>query len=333
MTVFAPYLGFIWESAKQFGIDPERLFAEAAIDPALRHDPSARISADQLDRLIWTAKQESRDDAFAFHLVEQVHPSYYGVMGYGWLASETLRKAFELLCRYQKLLSDDVIARLEDTGTHLKVELEWQSDVERDPALRERVRLSNAVRLCRINCGESFNPDKVFFMQPEPERPAAYYAYFRCELEFDAGASALLINAEMADRQLPGHDPQLLMLFEKQIIEHLARLDASDIVGQTKSIIFDQLPFGQVVLADIAERLHMSERTLKRRLKESGTSFKEILANTRRELGEKYIQDSSLSLTEIAYMLGFSDSSSLSRAYKGWTGKSPSEYRSQQTTS
>jgi AraC-like DNA-binding protein len=333
MAVFAPYLSFIWESAREFGIDPEQLFAEAAINPDLRNDPNARISADQLDRLIWTAKQESHDDAFAFHLVEQVHPTYYGVMGYAWLASETLRKAFELLYRYQKLLSDDGIVQLEDTGTHLKVELEWQSHIERDPALRERIRLSNAVRLCRMNCGESFKPDKVLFMQPEPARPAAYYAYFRCELEFGAETSAILIDAETADRPLPGYDPRLLMLFEKQIIEYLAKLDRDDIVGQTKSIIFDQLPFGQVSIDQIAERLFLSERTLRRRLKAAGTSFKELLADTRKELGERYIQDSSLSLTEIAYMLGFSDSSSLSRAYKSWTGKSPSEYRSEQATS
>lgn len=333
MTVFAPYLSFIWDSAKTFRIDPEQLFVQAGIDPVLRTDPNARISADQLDCLIWTAKQESQDDAFAFHLVEQVHPSYYGVMGYAWLASETLRKALELLNRYQKLMSEDGIVQLEDLGTHLKVTLEWQPHVERDPALRERIRLSNAVRLCRMICGQSFNPDRVYFMQPEPDRPAAYYAYFRSELLFQADSSAVLINAETADRRLPGYDPQLLVMFEKQIIDYLAKLDADDIVGRTKSIIFDQLPFGPVAVSQIAERLHLSERTFRRRLKESGTSFKEILAQTRRELGEKYIQDSSLSLTEIAYMLGFSDSSSLSRAYRNWTGKSPSESRGRHAAS
>jgi len=327
MAVFAPYLSFIWASAEECGIDAEQLFREAGIDPALRMDPNARISADKLDQLLWTAKQESHDDAFAFHLVEHVHPSYYGVMGYAWLASETLRKAFELLYRYQKLLSDDGLVQLEDTGTHLRVELEWRPDIERDPALRERIRLSNVARLCRMVCGDAFKPDKVLFMQEEPPRPAAYYAYFRCELEFGAAASAVLIDAETADQRLPGYDPRLLLMFEKQIIDYLAVLDKNDILGQTKSIIYDQLPFGQMAIEQIAERLFLSERTLRRRLKEAGSSYKELLAATRRELGERYIQDSSLSLTEIAYMLGFSDSSSLSRAYKGWTGKSPSEDR------
>lgn len=333
MAVFAPYLGFIWESAKKFGIDPKELFSNAGIDPALRMDPNARVSADKLDQLIWTAKLESHDDAFAFHLVERVHPSYYGVMGYAWLASETLRKAFELLCRYQRLLSDDGLVHLEDTGKQLKVELEWLPQIERDPALRERIRLSNAVRLCRMTCGSSFKPDQVFFMQEEPARPAAYYEYFRCELEFGAGSSSILIDAETADRVLPGYNPQLLLLFEKQIIDHLAKLNKDDIVGQTKSVIFDQLPFGQVAIDQIADKLFLSERTLRRRLKEAGSSFKEILAKTRRELGERYIQDSSLSLTEIAFMLGFSDSSSLSRAYKNWTGKTPSESRITQQAS
>jgi len=333
MAVFAPYLKFIWESAKDFGIDPETLFDEAGINPIIRQDPNARISEDQLDRLIWTAKQESQDDAFVFHLVKHMHPSYFGVMGYAWLTSATLRKAFERLHRYQKLLSDEGFITLGNTGEHLKVKLEWQDSCMRDPDLRERLRLAEAVRLCRMNFGDSFKPDKVVFEQSEPQRLSAYYAYFRCELEFGATESYLLIKAEDADRPLPGHDPQLELLLEKQIVDYLAKLNRNDVVGRTRSTIIDLLPSGYVSIDEIASRLCLSERTLRRRLKETGSSFKDLLAQTRRELGERYIQDSSLSLTEIAFMLGFSDSSSLSRAYKGWTGHSPSEGRSALRTS
>lgn len=328
MSVYAPFLNFIWECAQDFGIDPEQLFREAGVDPEIRWDQNARFEADQLDQLIWAVEQESDDDAFAFHLVEHMHPSYFGVIGYAWMTSASLRKGFERVYRYQRLLSDEGLITLEDQGEHLKVLLEWQPDCERDPALRERVRLTHVVKLCRLNCGDAFKPDKIFFMQTEPPRPAAYYAYFRCELEFGAESTVMLINAKTADRPLPGYNPQLEQVLEKQIIDYLAKLDKNDIIGRTKSMICDQLPSGHVSVEDIADKLCLSERTLRRRLKGSGSSFKELLAETRRELGERYIQDSSLSLTEVAFMLGFSDSSSLSRAYKNWTGKSPSEYRS-----
>jgi AraC-like DNA-binding protein len=330
MAIFAPYLSFIWESIEDLGLSPERLFSEAGIDPSLRLDPNARISADQLDHVVWLAKQESHDDSFPFHLVEHLHPSFLGVMGYAWLTSSTLRKAFERMSRYQKLLADEGFIHLEDTEDFLRVVLDFRSYNLRDPDLREQMRLANAVKLCRMNYGDSFKPDKVFFMQEEPAKAASYYAFFRCELVFGAEMSELLINAETADRPLPGYNPQLEVLLEQQIVEYLAKLNKSDIAGRTKSMIFNQLPSGHVAIEEIAAKLCMSDRTLRRRLKDSGVSFKELLAETRRELGERYIQNSSLSLTEIAFMLGFSDSSSLSRAYKGWTGQSPSEYRSSQ---
>ena len=328
MAVFAPVLSYYWESAKEFGLDPDELFREAGIDPQLRLDNSARISSDQYDRLVCLEKLKSNDDAFAFHLVDHIHPSYMGAIGYSWMTSASLRKGFHLLARYGRLLADEAIVRLEDHGDTLHVLLDSGAARERDPDLRERVRFANAVKLCRLNCGESFKPTRIHFRQSEPSRPAAYYSFFHCELQFDSDHSVLVIDSEVADKPLPGFNAQLETLLEQQIIDYLARLDKQDIVGRTKSVIFENLPSGHVLVEDVAARLNTSVRTLRRKLGEKDVSFKELLTQTRRELGERYIHDNSLSLTEIAFLLGFSDSSSFSRAYRTWTGQSPSEYRS-----
>jgi AraC-like DNA-binding protein len=328
MAIFAPSLGFLWEGAKSFGLDPAELFKEAGIDPGIRLDVNARVSAAQYDYLVWTEKQKSHDDAFAFHLVEHLHPSYLGVLGYAWMTSASLRRAFQRMSRYGRLLADDVIIRLDDQGETLHVLLESESADIRDPDLREQLRFANAVKLCRMNCGDSFKPVRIHFRQSEPSQPAAFYSFFRCELQFDSEASVLVLDSEVADRPLPGFNAQLANLLEQQIVDYLAKLDKQDIVGRTKSVIFEQLPSGHVTIEGIATELNLSVRTLRRKLKEKGTSFKEILTLTRRELGERYIHDNSLSLTEIAFLLGFSDSSSFSRAYRTWTGQSPSEQRS-----
>jgi AraC-like DNA-binding protein len=328
MAVFAPVLSYYWESAKEFGLDPDELFREAGIDPQLRLDSTARISAEQYDRLIWTEKQKSKDDAFVFHMVDHIHPSYMGAIGYSWMTSASLRKGFKLLARYARLLADEAIVQLEDHGENLHVLLEFGQAGERDPDLRERLRLANAVKLCRLNCGETFKPARIHFRQSEPPKPAAYYSFFRCELQFDSDSSILMIDSGVADKPLPGFNAQLENLLEQQIIDYLARLDKQDVVGRTKSVIFEYLPSGHVLIEDVAAKLNTSVRTLRRKLSGKGASFKELLTQTRRELGERYIHDNSLSLTEIAFLLGFSDSSSFSRVYKTWTGQSPSEYRS-----
>ena len=184
-----------------------------------------------------------------------------------------------------------------------------------------------------MNCGDSFKPARILFRQSAPTNPAAYYSFFRCELQFDSDASVMVIDSAVADHPLPGFNAQLVTLLEQQIIDYLVRLDKQDIVGRTKSVIFEQLPSGHVSVEGVATELNSSVRTLRRKLRDKGTSFKELLSQTRRELGERYIHDNSLSLTEIAFLLGFSDSSSFSRAYRTWTGQSPSEQRSAQGVS
>lgn len=333
MAVFAPALSYLWEGARRFGLDPEKLFEEAGIDPQLRLDVNARVSVEQYDCLIWAADRHSGDDSFAFHLVENVHPSYMGALGYAWMTSATLRKAVECLQRYQRLLSDDAHLSLETDGNMLHLLLDPAPAKEMDPDLRERLRLASMVRLCRMICGREFRPARIQLRQGEPTRPAAWFAYFRCELQFGADRCLLAVDAAAADRRLPGHNAQLEVLLEKQIVDYLARLDRQDIVGRTKAAIFDLLPSGRANIDEVAASLDTSVRTLRRKLGDRGTSFKALLSGTRQELGERYIRDNRLSLTEIAFLLGFSDSSSFSRAYRSWTGQTPTRYRSEQAAS
>ncbi len=333
MAVFAPALSYFWEGAKSFGLDPAELFREAGIDPQLRLDINARVSAKQFDRLVLAEKQKSRDDAFVFHLVENLHPSYMDALGYACMTSASLRKAFELIERYQRVLMDDALIRLEDHDATLHVVLESNVEKEQDPDLRERLRLANTVQFCRLICGRPVKPLRVHLRQPEPDRPAAYFAFFRCDLQFSSDNSLLILDSAAADQPLSGHNTRLETMLEKQVVEYLARLDRQDIVGRTQSAIFDLLPSGRVTIDDIAARLNTSVRTLRRKLGEKGTSFKALLTHTRQELGERYIRDNNLSLTEIAFLLGFSDSSSFSRAYRSWTGQTPTEFRSEHTAS
>ena len=116
-------------------------------------------------------------------------------------------------------------------------------------------------------------------------------------------------------------------MLEQQIVEYLARQDRQDIIGRSQSVIFELLPSGRVSIEQVAARLNTSVRTLRRKLRDKGTNFKSLLNETRRELGERYIRDGNLTLTEVAFLLGFSDSSSFSRAFRSWTGRTPSESR------
>lgn len=329
MSLFAPLLGFIWKSASDFGLDAEALLREVGIDPALRLDINARITEQQFDDLLWTARRKANDDAFIFHLIGCLHPSYLGALGFAWLTSATLRKAFQRAERYNRLVTTKTVVELEDAGDELIVHFRPLVTQFHDLALRERVRLVAPVQLCRLSYGKSFTPQRVSFTHSPPANIHDYYEFFRCELLFDQSETCLAVSSEVADEPLTGFNPQMVQQFDQMMIEYLARHDRDDIVGRTRAAILEELPSGTATLENTARKLLLSPRTLTRKLQGQGTAFKGLLASTRRELAEKYILDQSLTLTEISFLLGFSEVSSFSRAYRGWAGLSPSAHRSQ----
>jgi AraC-like DNA-binding protein len=176
--------------------------------------------------------------------------------------------------------------------------------------------------------GDSFCPSRILFQHSEPANVHAYYEYFRCELAFDADVTKLVMPVSVADEPLPGFNPQIVQQMDQMIIDYLAKLDRNDVLGRARAAILKLLPSGEVSLESVANALNISARTLTRKLNDEGESFKNLLAKTRRDLSEKYIMDKSLTLTEISFLLGFSEASSFSRAYKSWTGRSPSLHRS-----
>ena len=114
---------------------------------------------------------------------------------------------------------------------------------------------------------------------------------------------------------------------EKMLDEYLSRVDQNDLANRVKCRIQDKLALGSPTQADIASTLGMSLRNLQRKLSEQGTSFKDILEQTRRKLALEYIEQRHLTLGEIAYLVGFSSAANFNRAFKRWTGVSPGEFR------
>ena len=327
MSLFGPSLNFLWKVISDLGLDPQSLFKQAGIDSSLRLDIGARVSARQMDDLVWHAQQKSKDDAFAFKLAAHLHPSYLGPLGYAWMTSATLRKAFQRLSRHAALVYDELRILREERDGEFHVIIDSNDSGFHDPALREHNKMAIAVQLCRLVYGDSFSPTRICFRYPATTDGAAYYEFFRCELDFKAQVTELVMPVELADEDLPGFNPQLVHTFDELIIDYLRQRNLGDIVGRMRGVIFEELPGGEVSLEKTAAMLNMSTRSLARKLEDEGKSFKGVLTEVRCELAEKYIRDRSLTLTEITFLLGFSEASSFSRAYRGWTGSSPSAHR------
>jgi AraC-like DNA-binding protein len=116
-------------------------------------------------------------------------------------------------------------------------------------------------------------------------------------------------------------------MFDRMLNEEIARLDKSDVVARCKAALLEHMVSGEISEEDTAKRLHMSARTLQRKLAQAGTTYVQLVDDTRRDIALRYINDSRLSITDITFLLGFSYPSAFTRAYKRWTGKTPTESR------
>ena len=131
----------------------------------------------------------------------------------------------------------------------------------------------------------------------------------------------------MLDDPLPGGNAELARHSEQLVFNYLKTFTEVELVNAARMSLFELLPRGDFSLSSLASSLEMQEEDVSSQLKASGTSYQQLLGDTRRELAEEYIVRADLSVNEIAYMLGFSDCSNFARSFRRWTGKSPSDFR------
>jgi len=302
------------------------MFAAEEIEIKLPIDPSLRLPYVKIDRLRARAVELCGDEAFGLRSASVYLPSQLGALGYAWQASLSLRKACQRLERFVRIVNDKAVVRVEDRDGCMVVTLKLEVPSECESA-RDDGALALITRMCRLISGDNFRLHTVNFRHSPPRDIKPYFEYFACPLNFDQADNQLLIPLSLVDEILTGANPELALLNEKVVTHRLARLDRGDIVARLKSVLLDQMPHGSISDDSVADALHMSVRTLHRKLAELNCSFRTILVELRRDLAEQYIMDNSLTLTEISLLLGFSEPSSFSRAFKNWTGKAPSEAR------
>ncbi len=325
-SVIASSASIIYRLALQHDLDPAQLFEKAGLNISLIKDPNSRIDSAAIDRA-WKRLGDAIDSpCFGLEAAEHWHPSDLQALGYAWLSSHSLRSALERLCRYARVVTEvDEFTLKESNGT-VSIILSSSGLSANDNWVADSI-LAVLVSMCRANAGEDFTPESIEFVHPEPTCVAEFFKFFRCPVQFDAESNRIIFSAQSLDNPLTSANPYLAQIHDQIMIEYLAHLDKNDVIQLVRSAIVEQLPSGDVTDARIAAALNRTERTLQRQLRNKGTTFKTLLNEIRIDLARKYIHNSRLSLTEISFLLGFSEISAFSRAFRRWTGKSPSQYR------
>jgi len=317
----------VWRGLESYGVDPLPVFKHAGLDPAQLHDAHSRYRNRNIEKAWLEAVRVTGDPCFGLRAAEFWHPTTWHALGIAWLASKTLKDGFERIVRYAAMLTSGAKAVLVASNGNYRFYIA-SSIPSLEPLPEEDTAvLAVFVHMARMSWGRDFKPTAVKLACPEPSCSDRIRDFFRCEVIFDADNYELIMRAADLEQPLPTANAELLAATDKVIAGYMAKLVRADISTRARAEILEALPSGRISDEFIASTLNMSARTFQRRLKEEGTTFKRLLEEVRRELALQYIQNPSISITELSYLLGFSEPSSFARVFKSWTGQSPSAAR------
>jgi AraC-like DNA-binding protein len=308
------------------GIDSKALFKEAGIPYHFCSDPSNQLPTRKQTKMYGLAVRETGNPAFGLKVATFMQPSVLHALGYSILSSATLMDFCKRLERFFVLVSDNARHTLEASGNHYKLYITKANDILSYEAMDAWI--AYLTLTCRNLYRPDFSPLQIDLSRPRPEiHSEDFESFFKAPVNFSQEHNILYFSTEDMTAPLPMADAELARRNDEVVIEHLARREKSDILRKVEAKIVDLLPSGECTKERVASELNLSLSNLYNKLEQRGTSYQNVLEDLRSTLACQYLQQPNMPITQITYLLGFSDTSNFSRAFRRWTGKSPSQYR------
>ncbi|GEA13542.1 AraC family transcriptional regulator [Alteromonas sp. KUL49] len=323
----------LFQTIQSYGIDPAPLFEQVGLNTPTPNSNQDRVQSVALQKLWRMAEQVTQDDGFGIRFTAHSNPMTLHGLGFSWIASNTLLDAFNRLVRYYRLISTagEVVLEEQEATYCVWYKLPVGKGIAAPASLDAAMALF--VQLCRFTKGAQFSPSRVELHRNTPKNREAFTDFFNCEITFNGEENRLYFSKEVLREPLPSANEELARVNDQVVIDYLKVHDKADVLSQIRAIVIDLMPSGTPSQDDVAKLLHVSTRTLQRKLAEKHTSFKAILEGIRQELATSYLKGAERSIAEVTYLLGFTEPSNFSRSFKQWTGETPNEYRARHISS
>lgn len=315
------------------GIDASALLTGAGLDPVGPWDPKAMIPAgtyyDMLERI---ADRIDVTD-LPVRVGASMRLDEYGALGLAFKAATTLGGSYARVERYARLWTSVVEYELRADPRGTLFILHRSGERRLGLRLSNEATLASAVSIARQVCPVPVAPLEVLVQHPAPISTATHAGYFGCPIRFGADRDALLFSRETLEQPNILGDEGISRYLISHLDAELSEIaEVAPLVARAKDAIAQALNEGAPKMADIARGLGLSARSFHRRLSEHGMSFQTLTEDTRRDLAEGLLRDERHSLAEIAFLTGFSEQSSFTRAFKRWVGTTPASYRKYRMT-
>jgi AraC-like DNA-binding protein len=311
------------------GIDPKETLLSVGIDSTELERPGWRVPTDEYNQLMHRCVELTGDEAFGLHVAEVLQPQALHGLGLGWLASDTVYDGLRRLVRFCSLIASMSDVRLEEENDVVTLCIHSGHSLELDDfayASRD-YGVGLVVRMCQLTLGKYIAPVRIEMARPTPNDPSLWESMLSTRVSFEHDKTLIVFSKSDIDEILPTGDPALARLVDEQAAIYIDSFLDLSVAREVARKIIARLPDGPPGQDLVAGDMCMSQRTLQRKLKDEGTSFSDLLQDSRMQLSKRYLRQPGRSVVETSYLLGFAEPSAFSRAFKRWTGQTPAQYR------
>ncbi|MEM8553636.1 MAG: AraC family transcriptional regulator ligand-binding domain-containing protein [Pseudomonadota bacterium] len=298
---------------------------EADLEPDILDQPGVMLPLLREVAVVEALAHYSPDPLFALRLGLSSRANGGSVLSYILFASPTLRVGLTNVCTFIRLTRPRSRVQMISTPDHVEFRMGHpEPQVQMAVAYRDFA-LGSILRSWSTATNTTIHPHCVYIAAPIGKRSHEIARALRCPVEDAKGHTAIIVKHSVLDLPIRSSDELLLQHLTEygQMLLKERRPEAMTTRERVYRYLLREIPLGVPKVSDAADALALSERTLARRLSEEGTSYRAIVDETRANMAEALLEDPSISLTEISYLLGFSDPSSFSNAYRRWTGQPP----------
>ena len=315
--------------AKAAGIALDPLLKQAGLAHHQIKDPRSAIKVRDQVNFLNIAAVALEDDLLGFHLGQTADLRELGLLYYVLASSETLIDALQRAVRYSSIVNEGVSLKCMG-DKFVRISFHCVGIGRHLDAHQIECTMTLVVRICRQLTGLRLLPDRVRLMHHRP-RNKEFARFFGDDIEFGATADDLTFSNNIRQSPVVSADPhlnELLISYCEEAISYRPKTRAS-FRSRVENVIATLLPHGKAHASEIAHELGVSQRTFARRLSEEGLTFSELLDSLRSDLANRHLADRDLAISQIAWLLGYSDVGAFSHAFKRWTGKTPGQARAE----
>jgi AraC-like DNA-binding protein len=323
------FSGSTLQRLEELGVRAPAVLRRAGLPQAFIHQARALLNTEELFALWRAVGEVSTDPSIGLLLGTETKTERFHPIGLAALSSENFGSAIDQMARYKQLTCPEEILQ-EKNDEEWSIQFRWLLAEEVEPPVLIDCCFAWVLSTARVGTGTRISPVRVEFVQPRAH-VKTIERHFGCPVVCGTPRNAIIFRATDANRPFVTRNAELLGILAPQFDEELKEENGDEnFIERVRIAIQQRLTGRRPTIEDIADALHISSRTLQRRLQDDGSSFQRVLEEARHQLARHYLNNSVLELNEAAYLLGYEDGNSFVRAFRTWEGVPPARWREQQ---